>query len=217
MSTIPRSAQQAMRHVLRDQKGPACVDFSSIQDPRARRGRRYPLLSVLKLFFFAMLAAFPALRDVEAFGQRRDFAISYFAMYMLLSRLKARPFRHILHDQIYSLIRAKALEPEGLPCHVIAIDGKTLYYGKKKLNKFCQRTTDPHTGQLRWHLKVLRAMLTSSRLKPLIEQAPIPADTNEMGFFASYYAALKKAYGRNLLQRVIFTLDAGFTLSLIHI
>ena len=108
-----------------------------------------------------MLSALPALRDVVAFGERRDFAVSYFALYLVLSRLKASPFRKLLHRQIHSLIRAKALESEGFPCHVLAVDGKTIYDGKKKLNKFCQRTTDSRTGQLRWHLKVLRAVLTN--------------------------------------------------------
>ena len=44
----------------------------------------------------------------------------------------------------------------------------------------------------------------------LFRSKPIPADTNDMGVFASFYADLKRTYGRAALFELVST-DAGFT------
>ena len=58
-------------------------------------------------------------------------------------------------------------------------------------------------------LFVLNATLISSAAAVCIDQAPIPADTNDMGAFPSFFAALIRVYGRANLAE-LFTLDAGF-------
>lgn len=52
-------------------------------------------------------------------------------------------------------------------------------------------------------------MLVSSAARVCIDEAPIPASTNDMGVFASFFLALLNAYGRSDLFEVV-TADAGF-------
>jgi len=198
-----------MSRIFRGWNHPILPDFSSLEDPRQARGKRYSFLSMLRLCFAGMLGAYRGLRDVAHFGTCLGIGVSYTALYLLLARLRTEDFRQRLHILVRFLFRSKALEPEGFPCHVIAIDNKTLYYGPRKLNAHCQKTHDARTGRIRYHLRVLRAVLTSSRLKTAIDQQVTPPTQNDMSFFAPFFSLLKKLYGRGLLTKAIITLDAG--------
>ena len=200
-----------MNRILQGTDGLAIPDFSLLEDPRQARGQRYSFLSMLRLCFSGMLGAYRTLRSVIAFGLRRGFGVSYTPLYLLLGNLKTEDFRPLLHRQVRSLYRAKALEPEGFPCHVIAIDNKTLYYGAKRLNAHCQKTHDSHPRQVRFHLRVLRAVLVSSPLKVALDQQVTPPKKNDMSFFGSFLKGLEQLYGRGLLARAIVSVDAGMT------
>lgn len=208
MTKIPRSSKKALRKVLREQQGPGVPDFSLMSDPRCARGKRHFFEPILRILFAAMLIAIRSLRSVATFSARRGLSISYSAMYALLSRLKSDHFRQALRAQVSALYQAKALEPSGFPCHIIAIDGKSLYYGVRKLNKFCQKTTHEKTGKTCYHLRIQRAVLVSSPLKTILDQRPIPAHQSEMSAFADFIAELKTAY-RWLFAKPLISADAG--------
>lgn len=53
-------------------------------------------------------------------------------------------------------------------------------------------------------------MLVSAAGKPALDQMAVPPKTNEMGAFATFFAALMAAYGGSGLFEIL-TLDAGFT------
>jgi hypothetical protein len=57
---------------------------------------------------------------------------------------------------------------------------------------------------------VARATLISSTAAVCIDQEAIPAETNDMGVFASFFAKLEKTYRRANLYELVST-DAGFT------
>lgn len=209
MKILPKSAEHAMGRVLRGSQSTAMPLFSSLDDPRQARGKRYSFLSLVGLCFAGMLGGYRTLRGVATFGLRRGFGVSYTALYFLLAKLKTKQFRPLLHQQVRSLYRSKALEPVGFPCPVISIDNKTLYYGAKRLNAHCQRTHDSYSGQLRYHLRSLRAVLVSSPLQVALDQQITPPSPSDMSFFLPFFRELKKLYGRGLLSKAIISTDAG--------
>ena len=211
MNTIFRSAKNAIRRVFQKRNGVGFPDLLNVSDPRKSRGMRHSFSSILQLLLAGMLGGYSSLRGVVALGQRMGLGISYFALYTILGCLKVEDFRTSLHKQIKALHRAKSLVPEGFPCHIAAIDGKSLYYGRYKLNKYCQKTTEAHSKARRFNLRVMRTTLVSATMRPTIEQQAIPANTSEEGFFPEYFQSQLTIYGRTLLNNIIFTIDAGYS------
>jgi len=198
-----------MKKILAGSGGVAVPDFSDVPEPRHRRGRRFALCRLLELLLCGMLGAFRSLTALEALTERRGRRISDTTFYTLLSLLPAEPFRKALYAQGHALDRAKALDPVGLPCQVITIENKTLSYGKEPLNADCQRTHLPHSQDVRYHLRTVGAVLTSSPLLPVLDRMVIPPETNEMGLFPAFFTGLQQVFERGLLQHPIVTLDSG--------
>lgn len=207
---IPRSSTKAMKKILAGAGGVAVPDFSGVSDPRGQRGRRFLLHRLLEWLLCGMLGAFRSLTALEALTERRGQRVSDTTFYNLLALLPAKPFRKALQTQGHALDRAKALEPAGLPCHVLTIDNKTLYYGKEPLNADCQRTHLPKSQDIRYHLRTVGAVLTSSPLMPVLDRMVIPPETNEMGVFPAFFTDLQQTFGRGLLRVPTVTLDSGF-------
>ena len=113
--------------------------------------------------------------------------------------------------------RDKMLKPVGLPCGVVAIDGKnlgTLNHGAggrahhrsgNDVEKWAARGSDD--GDY-WLAPVLRATLVSAPQRPCIHQSAIEPGTGEATSFVAAIDALDRAYGRSRLFEVI-TADAG--------
>ena len=207
---IPRSSTKAMKKILAGAGGVAVPDFAGVSDPRGQRGRRFSLRQLLEWLLCGMLGAFRSLTALEALTARRGQPISDTTFYTLLALLPAEPFRKALHAQGHALDRAKALEPEGLPCPVLTIDNKTLYSGKEPLTADCQLTHLPKSHDVRYHLRTVGAVLTSSPLLPILDRWVIPPETNEMGMFPAFFTSLQQTFGRGLLRTPIVTLDSGF-------
>ncbi len=128
----------------------------------------------------------------------------------VLSRLDPAQAREVLRRQIHAEHRRKALQPDGLPVGVVAIDGRTNWVGPEKVNAWCQRSHLNDEAQTPyWKYRVVRAVLVSAAARVCIDEAPIPAETNDMGVFASFFKAVLKAYRRTDLFEVV-TADAGF-------
>ena len=105
--------------------------------------------------------------------------------------------------------RRKALEPEVVPIRAISIDGKTVATLSEEANKDCQKQ-NPEGHSPYWLYRVARATLISSTAALCIDQEAIPAETNDMGVFASLFGKLEKTYRRTNLYEFVST-DAGFT------
>lgn len=190
----------------------------AVPDPRGRQGRQWPLRALLNGLFIGLLAGGRTLRDVEGLteklsrGWRRRFAIDQripdTTLHDLMVQLKGSAFRPLLHQQMKEELRSKRLTADALPIGVAAIDGKTLAVGAVGFHPSAQ-AVHPKEGAPYGHLRALRTVLISSTRQPCLDQALIPADTNEMGFFAAYWAAFLQAYGHtNLVEAV--SLDSGF-------
>ncbi len=105
-------------------------------------------------------------------------------------------------------MRRKALKPVGLPIGIVAVDGKSVWTGDEKVNDFCQRS-HKESGMPYWNFRVLRAVLVSAAAPVCLDQAPIPAETNDMGAFPDFFLSLRREYSRSQLFEVV-TMDAGF-------
>lgn len=186
---------------------------AGVTDPRRRKGR-YTLASVWRTMVMGLCAMLQSARKAEEVfrGQRgRVFSrIGRTALADLVSRLCPEEVRAVLRRGIHAEHRRKALRPNGLPVGVVAIDGKTNWTGPEKVNEYCQRShLDDKDKTPYWMFRVVRAVLVSAAAKVCIDQAPIPAETNDMGVFKDFFLKLVKEYGRSSLFEIV-TADAGF-------
>jgi hypothetical protein len=184
-----------------------------LTDPRDVRGRRYSLALLLRLVWLAMLTAQKNLRAVEHFSERMlGRRISDTRLATLLPELSVAELEDRHRRQVLDFWRSKALEANlGVPFNVVAIDGKSVWVGKTQTNEYCQEQTDHARGLgPQWVMRVVRAVVTSSRVHACIAQMPVPAATNEMGAFPAFWAQLLESYGHtDMLQ--IATVDNGYT------
>ena len=163
-----------------------------------------------------MLAGCPTLRDVEALTEEmgetgRQYVsrrVPDTTLSDLLPRLSVDELREKYHQQVRGAWRAKSLLPVGLPCGVIAIDGKGLGALEHDADGTAQKNHHAHNGVPYWLARVLRAVLTSAEAKPCLDQMPIAARTNEIGCASQFFSGLMAAYGAGDLFEVV-TLDAG--------
>ena len=87
-------------------------------------------------------------------------------VYELLGRLAPDELLGTLVAQVRTLWRSKLLAPLGLPCGVIAIDGKSLGALDHDADGWGQRHARDHDGSPYWLVRALRAVLTSSVGRP---------------------------------------------------
>jgi len=189
-----------------------CLNPRHVTDPRARRGRRYSLVRVWRTALLSLCLLAQSARRATALGRdlrgRQVCGIGRTALSDLISRLDDQEVRDVLHAQVHEEMRRKALRPVGLPIGVLAIDGKTVWTGDEKVNVFCQQSHKVD-GTPYWHFRVVRAVLVSAAAPVCIDQAPIPANTNDMGVLAAFLDELLREYDKSLLFEVL-TMDAGF-------
>jgi hypothetical protein len=200
------------RFLTRQLAGPA-FRFEAVEDPRQRRGRRWKLVELLRAMLHGLLANCVSLRDVEtltseqAERDRRPRRVPDTTLYELLPRLAVDGFRVALRKLAYSLWRSKSIEPVGLPCGVLTFDGKGIGTLDHDAAGSAQKAHRSHDGSPYWLPRVLRAVLTSSPVRPCLDQMTVPPETNERGAFDAFFASVLAAFG---VLFEILTLDAGF-------
>jgi hypothetical protein len=214
MNVQPRS-RRVQTLAARLLSGPA-YRWGDLTDPRGRRGQRWSFTQLVQSIFLGLLAGCRTLRDVEgmtddmgpagrAYVPRR---VPDTTLWNVIPRISVAELRQKLHLQVHAAWRRKALEPVGLPCGVIAIDGKGLGALEHDAAGTAQKARRSHDGSSYWLARMLRAVLTSAEAAPCIDQMPIGARTNEVGCAGAFFDALMKAYGRGNLFEIV-TLDAG--------
>lgn len=207
--------RRVQRFIARHKKAPA-FRWDDVPDPRKRRGRRWRLAELLDAALLGLLAGCATLRDVEAdTDEMNETGRQYVprrvpdtTLYTLLPKLDAEALRSKLHQQVRTLWRAKSLRPEGLPCGVLSIDGKGIGTLTHDAEGSAQKAHRAHDGSPYWLARALRAVLTSSPARPCIDQMPVPAETNEMGAFATFFDGIVATYGEGDLFEIV-TADAG--------
>jgi predicted transposase YbfD/YdcC len=190
--------------------------WEDLTDPRKRRGRRWSLRHLINAAFVGLLANCPTLRDVEAMTEEMGPAgrklvprrVPDTTLWEVIARLDPRELRLKLQAQVRAAWRGKSLRPVGLPCGVIAIDGKGLGALEHDAEGTAQKAHRSHDGSPYWLTRALRAVLTSAQAKPCLDQVPVDGKTNEMASFAGFFDDLMRVYGAGDLFEVV-TVDAG--------
>ena len=186
-----------------------------LKDPRKARGKRWPLDVLLKTCVTALACRCKSLAQTEALSQEMGPGVRRLlgahkrvpdtTLRNLIVRLSPSQLRHSLHRQAKKAHRRKALKPEGLPFGVVAMDGKSVSIDAWD-NRYAQRHRDAYGKSAVGLIRTLTCSLVSSRSKVCMDAAPIPAATNEMGYFQKAFGQLIRTFKR-LFELV--TTDAG--------
>ena len=213
--TLRRRIQTVQRY-LRQRREVLC--FDEIPDPRKERGQRWSLEALMSTAVFSLMLMVKSLRGAERLSEdlteaQRKLGIKRrvpdSTLGDFLAEVDPAPLRRHLHRQVLAEHRRKALEPVVVPIRVASIDGKTVATVDGEVNPDCQKQS-PEGQAPYWLYRVVRATLISSSAAVCIDQKPIPAATNDMGVFSSFFAELEATYRRADLFDAIFA-DAGFT------
>lgn len=177
-----------------------------LRDPRKRRGRRWKFSTLMAALWAGVLTAALTLRKVEELTERMGRRISDTTLWALLVRLTPGPFRKLLVSEVRKAWRAKEMESL-LPFSMVAVDGKVIWVGKHKANKYCKKHES--IGHKWYQMKVLRATWVSGFNKLTIGQMPVKASKSEMSTFPAFHKQLLKDYGCSDMLEV-YSMDAGY-------
>ena len=142
----------------------------------------------------------PALRRRLKVGRR----LPDTTMRDALCQLSLDEVRGCLHRVVKAAWRRKALEPQGLPFGVAAMDGKVTavpYWDEQYVQKH-----RPEEGAPYGLARTVTCTLVSAAGRPCLDAVPIPTVTNEMGHFEVAFKSLLVTY--DAMFRVV-TYDAG--------
>lgn len=191
------------------------LHLEHVDDPRRPRGKRWELHTLLGVVLAGMLCGCNSLLEVEKLSAlmsraaRRLLGIGRrvpdTTMRTTLCALLPQAIRALLHRQIRSAHRRKALHPE-LPISMVAIDGKHSSLPSCD-DHYAQRQTAAD-GSLLGVLRTMTCCLVSVAGHPCMDAIPVPADTNEMATFPLCLSELMRVYGNLDLFRLVAA-DAG--------
>jgi hypothetical protein len=179
------------------------LEFADVSDPRGKKGRRWPLPAFFHAVIAGIISGQKSLRDVELMTveisalARRLLGIKRrvpdTTMRDALVRTQPADLRAVLHKTIQLSVRRKSLAPVGLPCGVVAMDGK--WTGTTIVDEaYTQHhSKDAHSNSIE-QLRTVTSCLISSNVKVCLDAFPIPPSTNEKGIFTCALDALLTAY-----------------------
>jgi len=195
------------------------LHLNHIPDQRDKRGRRWPLPTLVLASLLGMMTGQNSFADVERLtgklprAMRKRFAIARRVPDTTLrdahATLDPSDLRPVLHCQVRSAHASKSLRLDfDLPFGVVAMDGKyvTVPAVDDQYSQRSHRNLDQ--GPLTGRIGTMTAVLTSSEARPCIDIYPIAAATNEMATFTRALDGLLQAYGQLDLFRLV-TYDAG--------
>jgi hypothetical protein len=191
--------------------------FDQVRDDRGANGQRWELETLLVAVTAAMVAGARNLADAERITaslsrtarrwlgiQRR---VPDTTLRDALCTVEPRFLASSLHSLVLAAYRRKALTTDDLPFGIASMDGK--YFALPSCDDgYAQRQTQEEGQPLVGLVRTITTTLTSNSARPCIDVTPLPASTNEMGWFKFALDHLMNAYGHLDLFRLI-TYDAG--------
>jgi len=224
---MAQSARQSRRIAGLLRSRLSALQLDRVDDPRARRGRRWKQLSVLlRTAVVGIVAGCKSLTETEALTDEMSPAMRGMlqiprrvpdtTMRQTLTRVDPDQLRQCLHAQTKTAHRRKALQPVGLPFGQVAVDGRTTALpdvaeqdaAKASDVAWAERYAQRSSGSRKRLMRTVTCSLVSARAKPCIDAVPIPAVTNEIGHFETVVRGLVDVYGRSKLFSLI-SADAG--------
>ncbi len=197
------------------------LSFAWVADRRAHRGRQSPLPALIRLMVVGLCCGIRRLRQIEALSAdvpssvRRKLGLrskrtSDTTLYEMLQRHTASyfGFREALYEQLRTDLDKKRIENDFFKGGVVSIDGKCAGWGKgEPPNRWCQKGFFNYGADASWRLMTLRASLTSSSARPVLDQLFLTAD-GEATSFPTLFERTVKQFPR-LFAYV--TADAGIS------
>jgi hypothetical protein len=196
--------------------------LDGVEDPRGLQGRRWRLPQLLTACLVGIVSGSRSLRETEELTDnlpaplktrfRLSRRVPDTTLRSAVSAIEPEELRTVIRRQILRANRRKQIRHDGYPFGVIAVDGKctsTSFLDDDYAQRHTLKAGDEVVG-VQGLVRTLTCCLITSAAKPCLDAGPIPASTNEVGHFATYWNELIGAYGRSDLFSLV-TLDAGFT------
>jgi hypothetical protein len=193
------------------------IGLEQVADPRDARGLRWGLEPLLSAPLVGMAAGLKSFGDTEKLTEelspamRRKLGVERRVpdTTMRTTAVKTAPeeLRKCLRRQTKVAHKRKALQPDGFPFGVVAIDGKYTAIDVWD-DEYSQRQSGADGFAAYGLVRTINCSLVSSRAKVCIDASPIPSHTNEMGQFQKVIDGLVDAYKRTKLFAMV-SADAG--------
>lgn len=191
------------------------LGLESVADPRDSRGKQWPLPILLNAMLVGAMTGCKGLAEVETLTDelspvvrrrlriRRRIADT--TMRDAAVRINPEEIARLIRQSAQRAERRKALEPEGLPLDVVAMDGKSTAVEELD-KKYAQTHKD--TGGLGacGLVRTITCSKVSARAKACLEVVPMGAKGNEVGFFKTAYMQLHAHHPQSF---DLVTYDAG--------
>jgi hypothetical protein len=193
------------------------LQLGQVPDPRHPQWCRWKLPPLLRLGVTGVIAGCHGLAEVEQFS--RDMTPAARGLLGISRRVPdttlrdayvtvpPTPLRDCLERQCLAAHRRKALTPHRLPFGMVAMDGKATA-GDGWDDHYAQKQRHAGDGGASGVVRTITCCLVSAVARPCLDAVPIPADTNEVGHFATAFHELWARYCRTGLFKLI-SYDAG--------
>jgi hypothetical protein len=189
--------------------------LDEVEDRRSSQGLRIELPLILRSALVGLMAGEQSLRGIELLTEalsgpmRKQLGLTGrmpdTTMRDALVRLHPYEVRKILWAVVEDAHQRKALEPEGFPFGVLAMDGRDTAVDCWD-HQYAQQNTHEKNCLSYGLVRTISCALVSARAKPCIDAVPLPAETNEMGIFPNAFESQVRRFGH--LFRLV-TYDSG--------
>lgn len=187
-----------------------------VQDPRSHINLQHDHRGLLNLVVAAFACGRVCLRRVEDFAADLGRAVrsrlglagipSDSALYRLLARQSSQGLRETVWAQVRDLVKRKLIQRDLFPKGVLTLDGKTFWTSTVQSVEGAKVTLNEQAGLATCSLMAVRAVLTSSKLRPHLDQEFIGEKTGEPVAFRTIFPRVAEEFG-HLFE--IVTTDAG--------
>jgi predicted transposase YbfD/YdcC len=211
MKASPSQCLRALRH----SDVPWDVNVLDARDPRGVRYAHHGLLNAVLVGLATGKRTFrgveETVEDLSPSARRRlgiPKSVSDSTLYRLIAAQGAEGFRETLQNQFDELWESEVARNDLFPIGIVSIDGKGTWSSTDTHVEGAKESSCDTEGKPLWFLGTLRAVLTSSRLRPCIDMELIAAKEAESPTFRKMFPRLCKEAGRRFK---VVTGDAGLT------
>jgi hypothetical protein len=186
-----------------------------LEDPRAYRGRRWRIETLLSTVLVGLMSGCKGLKDLEALTESLSSPMRKMlgvprrlpdtTLRQVLCKLQPMQLLELLGRTMRLAYRRKSLRFEVLPFGMVAMDGKGTAIPDYN-HEYAQLHHHEGTERTYGLVRTVTTCLANVVGKPCLNAYPIPAATNECGIFAEAFGCITQNFGE--LFRLV-SYDAG--------
>ena len=187
-----------------------------VADPRKDINLKHSHHGLLGLLAAAFACGRVRLRRVEDFCEDLSSAarrkldvgrrVSDSALYGLLKKQSPKGLRETLYAQVREMVKRRLIQRDLFPQGVLSVDGKSIWTSTATGVEGAKVSVGKHAGVITSSLMAVRAVLTSSRARPCLDQEVIGEKAGEPPAFRVLFGRVAEEFG-HLFE--IVTADAG--------